>query len=74
MRRIGEALHIPEIAKCNQSTTPLRMTFNPLSVYASKSKLAPGNFSEILSPLSDPHLDEISDNEDGCMEKGEEFE
>ena len=44
MRRIGEALHIPEIAKCNQETTPLRMTYNPLSVYASKSKLAPGNF------------------------------
>ena len=84
MRRIEEALHIPEIAKCNQTntphiseiakcnqtTTPLRMSYNPLSVYTSKSKLAPGNFSDILSPLSDPRLDEISDTEEGSLEKG----
>ena len=74
MRRIGEALHISEIAKCNQTTTPLRIFYNPLSVYASKSKLGPGNFSDILSPMSDPRLDELSDTEEGSLDKGEKFE
>ena len=47
------------------------MKYNPLSVYASKSKLAPGKFSEILTPLSDPFLDEISDNDEENTGKGE---
>ena len=70
MRKIGEALHSPEPSTHSSSTTPLRMTYNPLSVYTSKSKLAPGTFSELLTPNSDPMLDDFSDTEDTDSGKG----
>jgi hypothetical protein len=76
MRNIGEALLTPDQSNSSTSnpSTPLRMKYNPLSVYASKSKLAPGKFSEILTPLSDPFLDEISDNDEQNTGKGEQYE
>ena len=48
------------------------MMYNPLSVYASKSKLAPGKFSKILTPSSDLFLDEISDTDEQNTGKGEQ--
>ena len=76
MRRIGETLLTPDQSSSSTSnpSTPLRMTYNPLSVYASKSKLAPGKFKEILTPLSDPYLDELSDKDEQNTGKGEQYE
>ena len=75
MRKIGEALLTPDQSSSTSNpSTPLRMSFNPLSVYASKSKLAPGKFKKILTPLSDPVLDEISDNDEENTGKGEQYE
>jgi len=76
MRKIGEALLSPEQSSSSTSnpSTPLRMKYNPLSVYASKSKLTPGKFNEILAPLSDPFLDEISGNDEDNTGKGEQYE
>ena len=47
MHRIGQALNTPNASQGSMST-PVRMKYNPLSVYASKSKLATGKFSYIM--------------------------
>jgi len=76
MRNIGEALLTPDqrTRSTSNPSTPLKMKYNPLSVYASKPKLAPGKFSEILTPLSDPLLDEVSDVDEENTGKKEQYE
>ena len=81
MRRIEEAMQALDTIVTSKSKSPtsvpyhtsvptsLRNTYNFFSVYT--SELSSGKFSDILSPMSEPILDEDSNLEESSgLEKG----